>query len=116
MRLRISMALTIAAVTLAASAQTSVIQWGRAASCRAASLAENAQNLSGFELLFSTVLTRVEPGLRRSALVALGQRRACRRYSASGRPAGSTPTCAMRETSPGAHTSPRAGLRSRSLV
>ena len=99
MRFRIALALVIGAAAFAASGRAGVTNLGRRASCEAASLAERVQNLSGFELLFGTVLTRVDPGLRRSALLALGPT-TCHSTPISRRAAGYTaPTCEIRPVS-----------------
>ncbi|MGH9442036.1 MAG: hypothetical protein ACRD16_07150 [Thermoanaerobaculia bacterium] len=71
---RILIAFGLAAAAVVASGQTGVTELGRAASCRTASLLQNLQSidrLSGFEVLFGTVLTKVDPGLRRSAFRTL---------------------------------------------
>ena len=87
MRFRIALALITGAAAFAVSSQAGVPDWGRATFCKASSLAENIQNLTGFEILFGTVLTKVDPELRQSALLALGQP-TCRHSPGSRRAAG----------------------------
>ena len=67
---RLIAALLIGAA-LTASGQTGVTNLGRSASCRAESLLQDLRNLGGYEILFGTVLTKMDPGVRRSALLAL---------------------------------------------
>jgi hypothetical protein len=70
-RKRLAAAFLIAATALAASGRAGVADFGRAATCRTASLVANVRSLSGFEILFGTVLTKMDPRVRRSAYRAL---------------------------------------------
>ena len=69
--------LLIGAAALTASGQPGVINLGRAASCRAASLVQDLRRVGGYEILFGTVLTRMDPGVRQSALLALAGPNRC---------------------------------------
>ena len=68
---KLAAAALIGAAALGASARSRVTDLGRAATCRTASLVDGVRNLGGFEILFGTVLTKVDPALRRSAYRAL---------------------------------------------
>jgi len=68
---RLVASLLIGAAGLTASGQTGVTNLGRTASCRAESILQDLRSLGGYEILFGTVLTKMDPGVRRSALLAL---------------------------------------------
>jgi hypothetical protein len=92
---RLAAALLIGAAALAASGQTGVANLGRSASCKTASLVASLRRLGGFEILFGTVLTKMDPGVRRSAFLALAG-----------------PSRCPNATSIGSRTAREAGIRS----
>ncbi len=68
---KVAASLLIGAAALTASGQSGVTDLRRAASCRAESLLQDLRRVGGYEILFGTVLTKMDPGVRRSALLAL---------------------------------------------
>ena len=74
---KVAASLLIGAAALSASGQSGVTDLGRAASCRAASLLQDLRRVGGYEILFGTVLTRMDPGVRQSALFALAGPNRC---------------------------------------
>ena len=74
---KLAAAALIGAAALGASARSRVTDLGRSATCRTASFVDGVRSLGGFELLFGTVLTKVDPGLRRSAYRALAGSARC---------------------------------------
>jgi hypothetical protein len=87
---RLVASLLIGAAAITASGQSGVTNLGRAASCRAESLLQDLRSVGGYEILFGTVLTKMDPGVRRSALLALAGPSRCPLAAAASRAARQT--------------------------